>query len=264
MKLSIDSVTDDIKDIYNKWLDNKENAEITMEVKNNLIDKHIPKELKENLDYIPSRVVWAIGGDGWAYDIGFGGLDHVMSQNENIKCLILDSEVYSNTGGQASKSSNIGAVAEFADFGKKTYKKDLFKIAMCYPNCYVASISLGSNIMHTIKVFKEAMEHNGPAIIIAYSPCVEHGIKDGMSCSMSEGKLAIDVGYQILMRYNSNEEKLYIDSKEPNFNRYEEFLDNEVRFNALKIKDKETANKLLTLQKENAIKRYNYYKKLEG
>ena len=262
MELSIDSVEEDIKEIFNDWLLNMEDAKITMNVKNKLVDKDIPKELKDLIDYVPSRVVWAIGGDGWAYDIGFGGLDHVMSQNENIKCLILDTEVYSNTGGQASKSSNIGAVAEFADFGKKTYKKDLFRIAMSYPNCYVASISLGSNIMHTIKIFKEAMEHKGPAIIIAYSPCVEHGIKNGMSCSMSQGKLAIDVGYQMLMHYKPEEDKLYIDSKEPDFNKYEEFLDNEVRFKALKIKDENLAKELLNLQKENAIKRYNYYKKL--
>lgn len=262
MEESINSVTEEVKNIFNKWLDNMEDARITMEVKNELIDKEIPNELKDLIDYIPSRVVWAIGGDGWAYDIGFGGLDHVMSQNENVKCLILDTEVYSNTGGQASKSSKIGAVAEFADFGKKTYKKDLFRIAMSYPNCYVASISLGSNIMHTIKIMKEAMEHNGPAIIIAYSPCVEHGIKNGMSCSMSEGKLAVDVGYTLLMHYKPEEEKLYIDSKEPDFERYEEFLNNEVRFKALKIKDELLAKELLNLQKENAIKRYNYYKKL--
>jgi len=262
MTLSIDSVDEDVKVLFEEWLNNSENAKITMEIKDKLQDKNIPKELAELIDYIPSRVVWAFGGDGWAYDIGFGGLDHVMSQDENIKCLVLDTEVYSNTGGQASKSSKIGAVAEFADFGKKTYKKDLFRIAMSYPNCYVASISLGSNIMHTIKVFKEAMEHRGPAIIIAYSPCVEHGIKNGMSCSMSEGKLAVEVGYQLLMRYNPVEDKLYLDSKEPDFTRYSEFLDNEVRFKALKIKDENLANSLLNLQKENAIKRYNYYKKL--
>ena len=262
MEACIDSVTEDVKELFNKWLQNMEDVKITTDVKNELLDKEIPKELNDLMDYIPSRVVWALGGDGWAYDIGFGGLDHVMSQNENVKCLILDTEVYSNTGGQASKSSKIGAVAEFADFGKKTYKKDLFRIAMSYPNCYVASISLGSNIMHTIKIMKEAMEHNGPAIIIAYSPCVEHGIKNGMSCSMSEGKLAVDVGYTLLMHYKPEEEKLYLDSKEPDFERYEEFLNNEVRFKALKIKDKELADSLLNLQKENAIKRYNYYKKL--
>ncbi len=259
---SIDSVTKEIKELYTKWLDNKNDFEITNDVKNKLKDKEIPKELKELLDYIPARTVVAIGGDGWAYDIGFGGLDHVLSQNENVKCLVLDTEVYSNTGGQASKSSNIGQVAEFANFGKKTYKKDLFRIAMSYPNCYVASISLGSNIMHTIKVLKEAMEHNGPALIICYSPCQEHGIEGGMSCSIKEEKLAVDVGYQLLMRYIPEEEKLYIDSKEPDFNRYEEFLNNEVRYNSLKLKDEKLANELLKLQKENAIKRYNYYKEL--
>ena len=262
MTMSIDSVDEETKKLFNEWLENSEDAYKTLEIKKELENKNIPNDLKELLSYIPSRVVWAIGGDGWAYDIGFGGLDHVMSQNENVKCLVLDTEVYSNTGGQASKSSKIGAVAEFADFGKKTYKKDLFRIAMSYPNCYVASISLGSNIMHTIKIFKEAMEHKGPALIIAYSPCVEHGIKNGMSCSMSEEKLAVEVGYQILMHYKPEEEKLYIDSKEPDFDRYHEFLNNEIRYKALKIKNENLADELLNLQKENAIKRYNYYKKL--
>lgn len=262
MELSLNSVDNETKELFNKWLNNMEDHRITTEVMNELKTKDIPKDLKDLMNYIPSRVVWAFGGDGWAYDIGFGGLDHTLSQNENIKCLVLDTEVYSNTGGQSSKSSKIGAVAEFADAGKKTFKKDLFRIAMCYPNCYVASVALGSNIMHTIKIFKEAMEHNGPAIIIAYSPCVEHGIKTGMSCSMSEEKLSVEVGYNILMHYNPEEEKLYIDSKEPNFDRYEEFLDNEVRYRALKIKDENLAKELLNLQRENAIKRYEYYKKL--
>ncbi len=262
MKNSMESVSNDVKELFNKWLDNKENVEVTKEIKKELETKEIPDALKRLTSYIPSRVVWAIGGDGWAYDIGFGGLDHVMSMNENVKCLVLDTEVYSNTGGQASKSSQLGAVAEFADFGKKTNKKDLFRIAMSYPNCYVASIALGSNIFHTIKVFKEAMEHQGPAIIIAYSPCVEHGIKDGMSCSLHESALAVSVGYQILMRYKPEEEKLYIDSKEPDYSKYHEFLDNEVRFRALKIKNKDLANELLNSQIENAKKRYEYYKNL--
>lgn len=259
---SYDSVTEDIKELYDKWLDNKDNYEITKSVMKELTNKDIPKELKDLMCYVPKKTVWAVGGDGWAYDIGFGGIDHVLSSNENIKILVLDSEVYSNTGGQASKSSQMGAVCEFADFGKKTNKKDLFKIAMNYPNCYVASVSLGSNFMHAIKVFKEAKEHNGPAIIIAYSPCVEQGIKGGMSCSIKEGKKAVEVGYTLLMRYNPVEEKLYMDNKEPNFDLYEEFLDNEVRFKALKVKDEELAKVLLDNQKNNAIKRYNYFKKL--
>lgn len=133
---------------------------------------------------------------------------------------------------------------------------------MSYSNCYVASISLGANMMHSLKVMKEAMEHNGPALIIAYSPCIEHGIKTGMSHSIEEERLASAVGYTLLMRYNPVEEKLYLDNKEPNFNDYEKFLDNEVRYNALKIKDNNLAQELLSKQIENAKKRYNYYKKL--
>ncbi len=262
MEDNLDKVDNEVKELFNNWLNNMDDVKITTDVKNKLADKNIPHELKDLLDYIPSRVVVALGGDGWAYDIGFGGLDHVLSQNENIKCLVLDTEVYSNTGGQASKSSKMGAVAEFADLGKKTHKKDLFRIAMSYPNCYVASICLGSNIMQTIKVFKEAMSHKGPALIIAYSPCVEHGIKNGLSCSVDEEKLAVESGYQLLMHYNPEEEKLYLDSKEPNFSKYEDFLNNEVRFNALKIKNPDYAKELLNSQKEYAIKRYNYYKNL--
>ena len=262
MESEMDNVDGEIKELFKEFLENMNDFKITMEIKNKLSKLQIPEKLKSLLNYIPARTVLAIGGDGWAYDIGFGGLDHVLSTGENVKVLVLDTEVYSNTGGQASKSSKLGAVAEFADFGKKTAKKDLFRIAMSYPNCYVASISLGANMMHSIKVMKEAMEHNGPAIIIAYSPCIEQGIKTGMSHSIEEEKLASEVGYTLLMRYKPEENKLYMDNKEPNFNDYEKFLDNEVRYNALKIKDKELANELLSKQIENAKERYAYYKKL--
>lgn len=258
----MNSVNNDIKEIFQKYIENINDSKITREVKNSLSNKEIPAKLKPLLNYIPTRTVLAIGGDGWAYDIGFGGVDHVLSSNENIKVLVLDTEVYSNTGGQSSKSSRIGQVSEFADFGKKTAKKDLFKIAMSYPNCYVASISLGANMMHSIKVMKEAMEHVGPAIIIAYSPCIEHGIKTGMSHSIEEERLASLVGYTLLMRYNPKEEKLYMDNSEPDFTKYEQFLDNEVRYNALKIKDQELASILLNEQINIAKKRYNYYKSL--
>ena len=256
---TIDSVDGEVKSLYEEWLNNKENYDITKKVAKELKNKTIPKELSDLIDYVPARSVWAIGGDGWAYDIGFGGLDHVLHSNENIKILVLDTEVYSNTGGQASKSTKLGAVAEFANFGKKTIKKDLFKIATCIPNCYVASISLGSNMQQAINAFKEAEEHDGPAIIIAYSPCIEHGIKTGMGCSIGEEKLAVECGYTLLMRYDGD---LHLDSKEPNFDKYEEFLNNEVRFNSLKIKNPELAKELLNEQKNNAINRYNYYKKI--
>ena len=259
---STNSVNEEVKELYNKYLENINDYKITKEVSEKLKDLEIPSNLKSLLPYMPSKTVWAIGGDGWAYDIGFGGLDHLLSSNENVKVLVLDTEVYSNTGGQASKSSKKGQVAEFANFGKNTAKKDLFKIAMSYPNCYVASVSLGSNYFHTIKVFKEAEEHNGPAIIIAYSPCVEHGIKGGMINSIYEEKLAVECGYTSLMRYNPTEEKLYLDSKEPDFEKYIDFLKNERRYKNLMEKDEELANKLLSSQIENAKKRYEYYKNL--
>ena len=262
MKNSLDAVDSETKALFNEYLNNEENVDITTKVANNLKESSIPNELNNLKDYIPARNVWAIGGDGWAYDIGYNGLDHILHSNENIKILVLDTEVYSNTGGQASKATNKGAVAEFADFGKKTNKKDLFRIASSIENCYVASVSLGANMMHTIKVFKEADEHQGPAIIIAYCPCNEHGIKNGLSCSISEEKLAVECGYTLLMRSFDN--KLYLDSPEPNFDKYQEFLDNEVRFKALKIKNKEYADVILEEQKQNAIKRYHFYKNLQN
>lgn len=262
MRENLDSVSDDVKELFNKWLDNREDFDITSEIKNELLNKEIPSELKDIINYVPSRSVWTLGGDGWAYDIGFGGIDHVLSSGENVNILVLDTEVYSNTGGQASKSSRIGQVAQFADNGKKTAKKDLFKIAMGYPNCYVANVSFGSNFMQTIKAFKEAESHNGPSIIIAYCPCIEQGIKGGMSNATSEQKLVVECGYTTLMRYNPEEDKLYLDSREPDFEKYETLLNNEVRYNSLVKKDPEAAKEMLELNKQDAIKRYNYYKKL--
>ena len=248
MEGAIESVDNETKELFKNWLENINDFNITNKIKKELSTKLLPNELRDLLDYVPARTVWAIGGDGWAYDIGYGGLDHVLHSNENVKVLVLDTEVYSNTGGQASKSTKKGAVAEFANFGKKTIKKDLFKIASCIPNCYVASISLGANMMQAIKAFNEAEAHNGPAIIIAYSPCIEHGIKTGMSTSSIEEKLAVECGYTILMRHDK---ETIIDSKEPDFSKYESFLDNEVRFNALKIKDKDLAKELLKFGEKN-------------
>ena len=259
MEEAIDSVEKEEQELFKTWLENKEDFEKTLEIKEKLKNKTIPKELVDLLDYIPARSVWAIGGDGWAYDIGYGGLDHVLHSNENIKVLVLDTEVYSNTGGQASKATKLGAIAEFANMGKRTNKKDLFKIATCIPNCYVACIALGANMQQAINAFKEAEEHQGPAIIIAYSPCIEQGIKTGMGTSILEEKLSVECGYNILMRYDNG---LKIDSAKPNFDKYEEFLDNEVRFNALKLKNPELAKEILAEQKENAIKRYEDYQKM--
>lgn len=262
MRENLENVPEKTKELYQKWLDNKNDYEVTSKIKEELSKENNIGNLKSLLDYIPARTVWAIGGDGWAYDIGFGGIDHVLSSEENIKILVLDTEVYSNTGGQMSKSSHIGQVAEFADLGKRSHKKDLFRIAMSYPNCYVASISLGANMMQTLKVFKEAEAHQGPSIIIAYAPCIEHGIKGGMSCTTEEQKLAVEVGYTILMRYKPEDEKLYIDSKTPDFEKYHDFLEREVRYRSLSIKNKEMASALLEDNKASAMKRYQYYKKI--
>ena len=259
---SMNSVNKNVRELYDAYLENIDDYRITKEVKEKLKDEEIPSDLKDYLPYMPHRSIWAIGGDGWAYDIGFSGIDHVLSSGEDINILVLDTEVYSNTGGQASKSSRLGQVAEFANLGKETRKKDLFKIALCYPNCYVAEVSLGADYNQTIKAFKEAHDHKGPSIIICYSPCVEHGIKNGMINSISEEKKAVKCGYTMLMRYLPSEEKLYIDSKEPDFTEYIDFLSNERRFKTLMEKDKDRAEALLNEQVNDAKRRYSYYKKI--
>ena len=257
---SIDCVSEDVKELLNKWLENETNYDITKEIVDKLQTMEIPKDLKDILEYMVARSIFIVGGDGWAYDIGFGGIDHVLSSGENVNVLVLDTEVYSNTGGQASKSSRVGAVAEFANMGKKTAKKDLFRIAMSYPNCYIGSISFGANFMQTIKTMKEAESHNGPSLIICYCPCIEQGLHGGMSNSISEEKLAVECGYVNLMRYVPEDKKLYIDSKEPDFTKYEDFLKNEVRYSSLIKKDNELAKELLDIQVNNAKERYNFYK----
>lgn len=261
MEEAMDSVSEPVKELFNMWLGNRDNYEITHKVASELEGEDLPKELNDLRDYLEAPSIWTIGGDGWAYDIGFSGIDHVLSSNEDVNILVLDTEVYSNTGGQASKSSHLGQVAEFANSGKKTAKKDLFRIATTYPNVYVASVSMGANLFQTLKAFKEAEEHKGPSIIIAYAPCVEHGIKKGMSCSIAESKLAVECGYTMLMRYK--DEQLVIDSKEPNFDKYEEFLKGEIRYDALSIKNPTRAQKVLEISREQAEKRYAYYKTVE-
>lgn len=260
MEEAMPSVNEVVKELFTEWIENMDDFETTKKISEVLAGEEIPKEIRELSDYIAAPSIWAVGGDGWAYDIGFGGIDHVLASKENINILVLDTEVYSNTGGQASKSSHLGQVAEFADSGKRTDKKDLFRIAMGYDDVYVASVSLGANMFQTLKAFKEAEEHKGPSIIIAYSPCIEQGIKKGMGCSALEGKKAVECGYTILMRYKDGQ--LTIDSKEPNFDMYQQFLDGEVRYNALKITNPNIAEKLLDLNRKSSMKRYQYYKNL--
>lgn len=248
------------KELFKKWIDNYDNYEITKEVYDNLTDE-IPDELKELKDYIPSRNYWCIGGDGWAYDIGFGGIDHVLASNENINILVLDTQVYSNTGGQASKASEIGSIASFATSGKKTNKKDLAKIALTYKNAYVAQISLGANMLQVLKALKEANDYNGPSIVIAYAPCISHGIKGGMENSVSMEKMAVECGYfPTFRRHPIN--GFTLDSKNVDFDKYNEFLNLQTRYSMLSKVNKDS-NKLLEENKKNAIQNYEYYKNLE-
>ena len=234
-----------------------------MEVYNN-IDYNRHKYLQDLKGYILPNVLWIVGGDGFAYDIGYGGLDHVLSRNDDVNILVLDTEVYSNTGGQTSKSSNFGAVAAFSSDGKRSFKKDLARIAMCYPHVYVACCNIGYNKEQYIKALLEAANHKGPSIIIAYSPCIEHGIRRGMSYSMMEGELATKCGYFPIFRYNPDKDLFTMDSKNVDVSLYEDFLNNENRFVRLKSIDRKSANYLLNTQKEWAIKRYNYYNKIDS
>lgn len=249
------------KELFEKWLNNKDNYNICMEVAKE-IDYERHSELLSLKDYIIPHSMWIVGGDGFAYDIGYGGLDHVLSRNDNVNILILDTEVYSNTGGQASKSSNRGVIAQFASSGKATYKKDLARIAMCYPNCYVACVNIGYDMEHYLRVLKEASEHNGPSLVIAYSPCIEHGIRKGMEYSLENSSLATKCGYFLTFRYKPSEEKFYLDSRDVDFSLYDEFLSGENRYANLKRIDSNEAKNILDDQKKWAIKRYNFYKKL--
>ena len=258
-----DNVDPEVKATYKEWIENIENDDITSSIKDKLENSDIPKELRDLIDYIPSRKVWIFGGDGWAYDIGYGGLDHVLHSNENVNILVLDTEVYSNTGGQKSKSTRLGGVAEFSSTGKHESKKDLFRIAMAIPNVYVASISMGANMMQTLKVFKEAYEHDGPSLIIAYSPCIEQGIYGGLPNSLEEQKLLVDVGYNLLMRYNPLDNKLTVDSKEPDFNNYDTIFRRELRYKNLESSNKEEYEKLFEENLNQAKERYYYFKSIE-
>ncbi len=245
------------KELFEKWISNPNDYEITKEVYEK-IDYSSLEELSQIKDYIISKNIWIVGGDGWAYDIGFSGIDQVLSSNDNAKILVLDSELYSNTGGQASKSSPRGSVESFASSGKKTAKKDLAKIALAYPNAYVAQVSLGANMMQLIKAFKEANEYNGPAIIIAYTPCIAHGFKEG---SATKQKLATQSGYFPIFRYNPQTKVFNLDSK-ADFDLYEKYIEGEARYAMLKSVNPDKAKELLEASKKDAMERYAYYENL--
>lgn len=225
------------------------------------------EEVKELLKYerdLVGKSVWIVGGDGWAYDIGYGGLDHVIANDLNVNILVLDTEMYSNTGGQASKASQSAAIAKFAAGGKTTAKKDLGQIAMAYGHVYVASVAMGANPAQTIKAFKEAESYNGPSIILAYSPCDQHGIKGGLSNHQKVQKAAVECGYTTLYRFDPRKEQpLTIDSKEPTWDKFHDFLMNETRYNQLvKLRGAEAAEEAYAKTLSDAQKRYNRLVKL--
>ena len=248
-------------ELFDRWLDNMDDYETCLSISKE-IDYSKHPLLDELRDYIIPKSMWIIGGDGFAYDIGYGGLDHVLSTNENINILILDTEVYSNTGGQSSKSSNVGSIASFTSTGKNNYKKDLARIAMCYPHVYVACVNIGYNKEQYLKALQEANNHNGPSIIIAYAPCIEHGIKSGMEHSLDDAYLASKCGYFLTFRYNPDNQTFSLDSKDVDFDEYDKFLSNENRYANLKKVNSNEAEELLNKQKEWAKNRYDYYSKL--
>ena len=228
----------------------------------NVIDETRINGLLKLKDFIMPKSVWLIGGDGWAYDIGYNGIDHILANRENVNILVLDTEVYSNTGGQASKSTRKGAVAKFASAGKRTAKKDLAKIALTYPHVYVGTISLGANPQQAIKVLKEAEAYDGPSIIIAYSPCIAQGIIKGMKNSINEEKDATGSGYFPLFHYNPELKEFKLDSK-ADFTKYKEFILGEDRYKSLSKLNKES-KEMLDENQKNAEERYKYYESLVG
>ena len=224
------------------------------------------KEILKDKDFLAKKSQWIFGGDGWAYDIGFGGVDHVLASGKDINVMVFDTEVYSNTGGQASKSTQTGAIAQFAAAGKEVKKKDMASIAMSYGYVYVASIAMGADYNQCVKAIAEAEAYPGPSLIIAYAPCINHGIKKGMSKAQTEEELAVKAGYWHCFRFNpaapaEGKSAFTLDSKEPTGD-YKEFLNGEVRYNSLVRANPERAEKLFAEAEENAKARYEYLKSL--
>ena len=274
MRNNIYSVPNALSALYNDWINFKNDGVKTQEITKNLLpilEQNLSapgvKEILELKKFLIKKSQWIIGGDGWAYDIGFGGLDHVLASGENVNVLVLDTEVYSNTGGQSSKSSRAGSIAQFTASGKPAQKKDLGYIAMTYGNIFVAQINSNASQANVIKAIAAAEAYDGPSLIIAYSPCIAHGIKGGLALSGGQGELATKCGYWPTYLYDprllkEGQNPLKITSKEPDWSLYEEFLLNEVRYNSLKKTNPEHADELLAKNKADAQRRYRQLKRL--
>lgn len=274
-KMLLQSSTDEnMKISLSGWLEAVRSGSETIEASNNLVstleksaehDDNM-KFILDNRDYLNKKSVWAIGGDGWSYDIGYGGLDHVLSTGADINIFVMDTEVYSNTGGQCSKSTPTAAVAKLAAAGKRRRKKDLGLMAMSYGTVYVAQIAMGADMNQTLKAIIEAEQHPGPSLIIAYSPCVSHGIKSGMGTSVKQQKRAVESGYWHLYRYNpllkrEGKNPFILDSRQPK-TEYKEFISSEIRFSQLENVYPDIAPDLYMLSQSNAAERYERYNKL--
>ena len=262
-----------VAELFTTWLNNRKDYKVTKEVADELVpllegkDCETARRILALKDNLVKRSQWIFGGDGWAYDIGYGGLDHVNANQEDVNILVLDTEVYSNTGGQSSKSSPTASIAKFTAAGKYGKKKDLAAIAMSYGHVYVAYVSHGASQAQLLKAMREAESYDGPSIVIAYSPCINHGIKKGMGQSQLQAKLAVDCGYWTLLRYDprlaeEGKNPLTVDSKEPNWDLYDDFLMSETRYAQLKAINPTAAEKLLEVNKKEAQRRYKSYQRM--
>ena len=267
MEENMDNVAPELKEAFTKYIEIQGNREAERELSKTIKELAAQSDIADvkalaDTDLV-SKSIWIVGGDGWAYDIGYGGLDHVLASDVNVNVLVLDTEVYSNTGGQSSKSSQAASIAKFAAGGKTTAKKDLGQIAMAYGHVYVASISMGANKNQTLKAIKEAEAYNGPSLILAYSPCAEHGIKGGLSNHQKTQAKAVECGYVDLYRYNPEaEQPLTIDSKEPDYDKMLDFMMTETRFSQLPKLKGETAYEMFEKTKQDAMRRHRRLKAL--
>ena len=267
------TVSDELKALFAEWIEKREIADETVLLEKKITplvkasESALVKQIVDLTQYIVKKSQWIIGGDGWAYDIGFGGLDHVIASGKNVNILVLDTEIYSNTGGQASKSTPVGAVAKFAASGKRVRKKDLGMIAATYGYVYVAQIAMGANQAQTLKAIREAEAFDGPSVIIAYSPCISHGLLAGMGKAQDEQQRAVECGYWHLYRFNPDLEAegknpMILDSKEPQWDKFQDFLKGEVRYTSLLKQFPTEAQELFTAAQTNAKWRYEGYKRM--
>jgi pyruvate-ferredoxin/flavodoxin oxidoreductase len=275
-KIAENSTCEETKEAAKAWLEAREDADLSREkgealvaaiTKNGEPCCDLGKQVVELSHYLVKRSQWIIGGDGASYDIGFGGLDHVIASGKNVNLLVLDTEVYSNTGGQSSKATPIAAIAKFAAAGKRVRKKDLGMIATTYGYVYVAQVAMGADNAQTLKAIREAEAYDGPSLIIAYAPCINHGLKAGMGHAQEEERKAVECGYWHLWRYNPDNElkgenPFTLDSKEPDWSKFNDFLKGEVRFASLFKMQPEAAGELFQAAQDNARWRYNNYKRM--